>query len=159
MCKVHDVRTCKFCGVEFNRTSDGPQLYCKPECRKLANKEKDIALIKKWQDSNPESRMVSWTLQRAKRKGLEHNITKEDIVIPEFCPVFGFKLQRKIGSGHGGRFDSPSLDRIDPSKGYVKGNVMVISQLANSMKSDASPEQLLQFAKWVIETFGGENNE
>ena len=44
---------------------------------------------------------------------------------------------------------SPSLDRIDPNKGYVKGNVQVISRLANIMKSNASPEELRAFANWV----------
>lgn len=77
---------------------------------------------------------------RAKKKGLSFTITKDDIVIPEFCPVFGIRLET---SPEVGRSDaSPSLDRIDNSEGYVKGNVIVVSWLANRIKSDATVEQL-----------------
>ena len=55
-------------------------------------------------------------------------------------------------------FNSPSVDRIDPEKGYTKENIQVISQLANAMKQNATPEQLLQFAAWVFETYAKDNN-
>lgn len=156
--RVYDVRICPTCGNEFERKAMTGQKYCNPVCRKRANREKDNASIKQWQDNNPESRMVSYARARAKGKGLECTITKNDITIPEFCPIFGFKLERNVGNGHGGRFNSPSLDRIDSSLGYVEGNVQVISQLANAMKSDATPEQLLQFAEWIITTYGETNS-
>lgn len=152
----YDLRTCPHCGRDFERTVRAGQKYCTKNCRKLANKQKDTAIIARWQNENPESRMVSWARQRARRKGLEHNITKEDVVIPERCPVFGFPLERKIGNGHGGQYNSPSLDRKDSSLGYIKGNIQVISQLANAMKSDATPEQLIQFSKWIQEEYGYE---
>lgn len=68
-------------------------------------------------------------------------------IAPKNCPVFNEPLAEK-----GGSFDgmSPSVDRIIPSKGYVKGNLQIISYLANSMKRDATPAQLRQFAEWVI---------
>lgn len=72
---------------------------------------------------------------RAKKRGLAFNITANDIPLPNVCPIFGTKLV--IGIGKQGN-DSPSVDRIDPTKGYVKGNVVVISQRANSLKRDAS---------------------
>jgi hypothetical protein len=50
----------------------------------------------------------------------------------------------------GGNPNSPALDRIDNNKGYVKGNVMVVSHRANMMKVDASPEELIKFAEWVL---------
>lgn len=96
-------------------------------------------------------RLWSVAKQRAKRRGIDFSITYADIIVPEFCPVLGIKLVSGVGkSGRpGGNKDSPSLDRIDPSLGYIPGNVRVISHLANSMKGSATKEQLLRFSEWV----------
>ena len=78
---------------------------------------------------------------RANKKGMQFNIAISDIIIPEFCPVLGIKLglnNRKPSD------NSPTLDRIDNSKGYVKGNVMVISHRANIIKSNATVDELGQ---------------
>ena len=84
--------------------------------------------------------------------GTEFSIDKTDVVIPKTCPILGIDLKHKIGSS-GGSDNSPALDRIDNSKGYVRGNVQVISHLANMMKSSANVEQLQKFAAWVNNTF------
>ena len=86
--------------------------------------------------------------KRAEKNGVEFNILREDISIPELCPVFGFSFE--VGNGKGPTDKSPSLDRIDNSKGYVKGNIQVISFKANRMKSDCDindVEKLLCFMK------------
>ena len=91
-------------------------------------------------------RLVREAKYRAQKKDLDFNITYKDLEIPYCCPVLQFELSKqgvKVGP------NSPSLDRIDPTKGYVKGNVQVISHLANTMKSNATPEQLLNFADWI----------
>ena len=81
---------------------------------------------------------------RAKTRGFEFNITIDDIVIPEFCPLLGIS----IFTGNKENYNnSPSLDRVDNTKGYIKGNVKVISTLANNMKNSGTIEQLLEFAK------------
>lgn len=47
------------------------------------------------------------------------------------------------GTGRGGKHHgSPTLDRLVPDLGYVPGNVLVVSELANSIKSDATPAQI-----------------
>jgi hypothetical protein len=74
----------------------------------------------------------------------------EDIVIPLHCPVLGLPLYRNSGGAAQGP-NSPSLDRIDPSLGYVQGNVKVISSRANAIKSNASPEELLRVAAYYQE--------
>lgn len=86
-----------------------------------------------------EASMLDRSKSRARRRGFEHNITIEDIVIPNICPLLGIPLF----PGHGGVCpNSPTLDRIDSSKGYIKGNVWVISYKANTIKSNATPEEL-----------------
>jgi hypothetical protein len=92
---------------------------------------------------------VLWrrTRWRAKRRGLDFNLDVADIIIPDTCPLLGTVLIRGMQPD---RENSISLDRIDPSKGYVKGNVEVLSAKANAMKYDASIEELVTFAKNVL---------
>jgi len=78
--------------------------------------------------------------KRALNKELEFNIELRDIHIPKKCPILKVPLICST------RY-SPSIDRIYPDKGYVKGNIAVISTLANSMKANATPKELLIFAK------------
>jgi len=77
---------------------------------------------------------------RAKQRGLEFDILPTEIVVPEFCPVFQIKLGKITGRL---RNDTPSLDRVDNSLGYVHGNVRVISWRANQAKSNLSDEELI----------------
>jgi len=91
-------------------------------------------------------------LDSAKRRAREQNVpftlTLDDVKIPTHWPVFNFPLV--MGKGLGPKKDSPSLDRIDPSKGYVKDNIQVISWKANAMKTCANRTELIQFAKWIL---------
>jgi len=70
------------------------------------------------------------------------------IEYPKVCPVLDIDLDWGM---NGRQPNSPSLDRIDSTKGYIKGNVMLMSGLANSMKQNATVEQLKQFGRyWVF---------
>jgi hypothetical protein len=71
-------------------------------------------------------------------------------VIPDFCPVLGLPLYRNSGGAAQGP-NSPSIDRINPALGYVRGNVKVISSKANAIKSNATPEELLRVAAYYQE--------
>lgn len=99
-----------------------------------------------------EKKMLSRAKNRAKARNHDFSINIDDIFIPEKCPILGIELKCSSGKS-GGKINSPSLDRIDNTKGYIKGNVIVISHLANSMKSYASVEQLKQFARWINKEF------
>lgn len=66
-------------------------------------------------------------------------------IAPERCPVFGEKLKRSKDTAEDFSF---SVDKINPKKGYVRGNIRITSQLFNRMKQDAMPIELVQFAKW-----------
>ena len=83
---------------------------------------------------------------RAKKFGIVFDLDPEDIVIPELCPVLGiplFKGDRVISD------NTPSLDKIIPSLGYTKGNVVVISYKANRIKSDANYKDIQKVADWL----------
>lgn len=88
--------------------------------------------------------------KRAARDEVPFDIAPADIVIPEFCPVLGIRLERGVGHVVD---SSPTIDRIIAERGYVKGNIQVISHKANTMKSSATPEELLRFAEWVLGYF------
>ena len=96
----------------------------------------------------PEQRMYRRAKVRAKLRGHEFSIELHDIVIPEVCPILGMPLKVHVGRSGGAPY-SPALDRIDNTKGYIPGNVMVMSHLANQMKSSATNKQLRTFADWV----------
>jgi hypothetical protein len=87
--------------------------------------------------------LVNASKQRALKKQIEHTITVEDIKkiypVDGCCPVFGFKLE--FGNA-GFREHSPSIDRIDPSKGYTKDNIQILSWKANRIKGYATVEDL-----------------
>src|SRR6266436_5014533 len=85
---------------------------------------------------------------RARKKNIPFSITVKDIHIPSRCPVLGISLRSNLGNKKPGR-DSPSLDRIDSSKGYVPGNVMVISWRANDVKGNGTIEELRRVADWM----------
>lgn len=76
---------------------------------------------------------------RAEKHNLPFNLEISDIVIPKKCPVLGIDL---IANGDKGKRNSPSLDKIIPSLGYVKGNVIVVSLKANTIKNDATIDEL-----------------
>ena len=125
--------------LKANRDAD-------PEYRARMN-EQTKQHYHKIKNEQPERFLLQAARKRAKAKGIDCTITVDDIVIPLECPVFGFALTKSDG-----RFSptSPSLDRIDVSKGYVPGNVQVISMKANTMKNNATPEELRRFATWVL---------
>ena len=89
---------------------------------------------------------------RAKRNSIKFNLTPQYLfkIHVKNCPILGVKLSWGKTINGSAQQNSPSLDRIDPKKGYIEGNVRWLSQLANSMKSNATPEQLKTFAEWVL---------
>lgn len=109
-----------------------------------------------WGKYNVDSRLCSVAKQRAKKKNIPFTLKKTDINLPTHCPILGIKLEYNLGTGSGGKDNSYSLDRIDPSKGYTPDNIQVISHKANSMKFTATPEELLSFADWVYRTYKNE---
>lgn len=101
---------------------------------------------KRWRRLNPEKTLYRSCKKRASREGLDFNIDFEDITIPSVCPILNEEL---VSFGEDRRY-WPSVDRVDNTLGYVKGNVRVISYKANMMKSDLliwQVENLLDYMK------------
>ena len=119
---------------------------CRGKVSYVQKKNKDPEfLVKKqkyykaFRDKDKRTTMIYTARHKSKKLGLPFNIDKHDINIPEYCPLLGIKLEltkRKVDDA------SPSLDRISPRLGYVKGNVWVISNKANRIKNDATPDEI-----------------
>lgn len=103
---------------------------------------------REWESRNRDYVLWNAARQRAKKHGIEFTISKEDIYIPEFCPILGIKIN--VTERGRMRPDAPSLDKFDPAKGYIPGNVWVISWRANRMKCDASPSELRSFCEGML---------
>ncbi len=105
------------------------------ETRRQYNKE----AAARWRLNNREAAMLSAAKARAKKAGLDFDINLSDFSIPEMCPILEIPLFFTEGLQAD---NTPALDRIDNSKGYVKGNVRVISHKANRHKADLSLEDI-----------------
>jgi len=113
-----------------------------------------------WHRNNPKQSYLLAAKKRAATAGLPFDLTEEDIIFPEVCPALGIPVALEQIDGPRRRTDNtPSLDRIIPELGYVKGNVAMISWRANRLKSDAKLfelEKLLAYMKdrkmkaWVL---------
>lgn len=86
-------------------------------------------------------RALAAAASRARKVGLPFSLTATDVLpVPEFCPILGLPLSFATGQ----RTDnSPSIDRIDPGKGYVEGNWQWLSWRANRIKNDGSVVDIL----------------
>jgi hypothetical protein len=84
---------------------------------------------------------------QAKMKGIEFSITVDDVPWNDFCPILFVPLEYFAKGGR--KQNSVSIDRIDSTKGYVKGNVDTISLRANSIKSNLTLEQARNLVTYI----------
>lgn len=102
------------------------------------------------EDFRPALRLQRGARERARNAGIAFSITVEDIedVWPKDgrCPALGILLAQ----GRGAVGDaSPTLDRLDPARGYELGNIAVISNAANRAKGNLSADEMERLAAWV----------
>ena len=153
-------RPCRGCGGRIR--SDNKSGYCtrSPQCRtrKAQGWEQSHPgyhrdLCRDSYATDPIPQLFRATRTRAKRRGIPFEITVEDLrdAWRDTCPVFDVPLAKGAGAPSPW---SPSLDKIEPARGYVPGNIQILSFKANSMKLDASRDELIQFARWVLDNEG-----
>lgn len=100
--------------------------------------------------------MYKNALQRARLEKLPFDIDIEYLksIKTDRCPIFDIELSwGKIGEGHTNTENAPSLDKIKPEYGYIKGNVCIISNLANTIKNNVSYEELYKVADWLYKKY------
>ena len=110
---------------------------------------------KKYTLENPKKTWAKHARKDARKRALKKKVPFEITVayivsiMTDSCPVFGTEF-KWIGNGSI-QPTSANLDRIDPSKGYVEGNIVVISSKANSIKSAYKSADLYKVADWLYE--------
>ena len=106
------------------------------------NKNNNKKII--WNKIPPEQRLFNSVKKRVLKKNIPFDINIDDIIIPEVCPILDIPLDFST-------FDNtPQVDRIIPLKGYIKGNIQVISGRANRIKNDgtlAEHEAIVKYLK------------
>ena len=127
----------------------------------LKNRETRLAGQKEWYEKNkakvreamrekrltqPDFFLFHSAKARAKRLALEFSIKKEDIVVPELCPILGIPLFDGTRKAHE---NAPSIDRIRNDLGYVPGNIAVISYRANRMKAFGTLKEFQAIVKYM----------
>lgn len=120
--------------------------YEKSEFRKKKNKE--------WRENKRLEDRYRFVWYAAKRRAKNNNvpftISKQDIIdicpVDGKCPMLGIELRFNNKKSED---NSPSLDRIVPELGYVPGNIQLISQRANTIKNDASLEELKKIVSYL----------
>lgn len=162
---------CRHGHVAVRDVSDRSCYECKlikAAAWKKVHAAKHAQINQTWAKANPEARKRTQLKQRSKdpknywaasafqnarkraeKKGVPFELSKQDIYVlaGDICPVFGTKFDF-VGNG---RIvpESPSLDRIVPERGYVHGNVVVISMRANAIKQNASIDEIQRVADWL----------
>jgi hypothetical protein len=135
------------------RVSSDPE-GVKEHRRKYAQEHsEDIKNYKKrYRETNIQKVLLYSAKRRSIRKAVPFSLKEEDIIVPKRCPMLGIELVFGEGTAQA---NSPSIDEITPGIGYVPGNVQVISTKANSMKNNATVDELRMFADWIERTYSG----
>lgn len=134
---------CKACLIEKDEDCFSKKAQCKAfrdtsrckDCKKAAWD---------WKQTPVEKRIFNRIAARARKHNLAFNLTIEDINLPELCPVL------KKPFIYGDWEWTYSVDRIDNNKGYVKGNIIIVSNRANRLKNNATLEDF----EAIIEYYG-----
>lgn len=134
-------RVCYRC----NKLLPEAEFHCRDKSK---NRECRCCRSERWLNLPVDKRIrqiLSVAKHRAEKKGIPFDLEPQDIAIPERCPVLGITLSfSKVETRH----SSPSIDRIKPELGYTKGNVVVVSWLANDIRRNFEPEDIIRVGEF-----------
>lgn len=128
--------------------------------KEIVQKELNDKMFKKWgsQWANKEYRksLIYQTMREkfsrkkanAQKSGIEFEINFGELTFPTHCPILGIELDY---FSDGRVENSVSFDRIDPKKGYVSGNVVIVSWRANRIKNDGSADEHQKIADFLYQ--------
>lgn len=132
----------ELCGKVFNyrwgpvHFARSEKHYCSRKCQNTTHGLAGTQRHKIWEGAK----------KRAKENGVTFSLTIHDMPdVPDTCPVLGIPIRPNEKSGP--LDSSPSLDKIVPALGYVPGNVRIISNRANRIRSDATAAELMLIAQ------------
>jgi len=134
--------TCKTCGKDREALCFSVHSSCKlgfdtSRCKPCKKAKHD------WTQVPYEKRMLNRVASKCRKYGIEFNLELADIVFPPECPIFHKPFI------YGDTDWTYSIDRIDPGKGYIKGNIQVISNRANMLKNNATSSELRLVADYM----------
>lgn len=157
-----EVRDCQHCQTPFQvlRPQEvGKKRFCSELCRKRSEhhrtyKNRSSKILERFKNKkyylnkSIEESLYRNAKRRCKETGLDFTIELSDIPkMPKHCPITGLELRRGEGSI---QEYSPTLDRIDNSKGYIPGNVQIISNRANKRKSDLTLDEIKRLYEYCF---------
>lgn len=136
----YQFKTCSICSKELNLTKFNTNSNQCKKCLSEISKNKRL--------NNPAKTTWERARARARKSGVEFTITPEDVqtVWTDICPIYHIPLKtnnQKPGP------DSHSIDRIDNSKGYIPGNIAIVSMKFNSEKRNLTPEILKRMLLYI----------
>jgi hypothetical protein len=149
---------CKNCYQDYYR-SNASKINQQTKQRRLDNPEPYRAYRHQYDQKREQGitgklrSMLRGSRQRAKAKGLNHDLKLQDLeaLVVSHCPITLQELKWEASGSQSSRYEpnSPSLDRIDSTKGYILGNVQIISHQANTWKSSMTLEQARMVVRYI----------
>lgn len=158
-------KICQNCGAIFSHGRSDKK-YCSEKCGNRVrgnrwdqnNKERLKKMRKKLKNNNWRNYKLSRVKSYAKTRGIPFALTLEDLDMPEKCPILGIKLNY-ASENKKEKWDSPSVSRVIPDLGYIKGNIKIVSLRAALLRSNADIWELEKVLDDFCSPAKGEKDE
>lgn len=145
-------RSCRRCGADaWYIPPPNPRWGSSPRCSPCTLKRANAAHFVDRETLPTAAKLWRSARSRAAEKGIDFSITPDDLVIGDRCPVLGIKYTT---GGSRAQYSTPSIDRLNPDKGYTPENVRIISSRANTIKNVGTHAEHTLIAAWMRKELG-----